>query len=446
MGRSSNHRRNALVALATATAFVATACGSSGGSSGSGSGGSSSPQTITYWASDQGSSIADDVKVLTPQLDAFTKQTGIKVKLEVIGWPDLQNRVLAAAASGQGPDVLNIGNTWSASLQVTNAFLPITDDVMSTIGDTGRFLPGALAATGAPGKPPVGVPLYSVAYGLYYNKAMFAAAGISNPPATWEDLVADGKKLTHGNQWGITVEGASTPENTHHAFVLSQQQGGSFFDASAKPTFNTPQNVAAIKQYIDFIATDKIANPSDAEYSNGTEAVQDFANGKAAMLMWQAAGASLAKYGMKPTDYGVVPVPFPASPPAGGKHVDSIVAGINLSVFAKTKHKDAALSFVKFMTSKPTQIALNKAYGSLPSVTDAYTDPAFQIPDDKVLQNVLATSAAAMPPIPAESQFETAIGAVMKDLFADAASGKAVTDQVISGELTQAEQKMQAGG
>ena len=450
MGSPSNHRRHAVVALAVATAFIATACGSSGGSGSSdgssGSSGSSSGQTITYWASDQGSSIDDDVKVLTPELDAFTKQTGIKVKLEVIGWNDLLNRILAATTSGQGPDVLNIGNTWSASLQVTNAFLPITSSVMSQLGDTGRFLPGALAATGAPGKPPVAVPLYSLAYGLYYNKAEFAAAGITTPPATWEDLVADGKKLTHGSQWGISVEGASTSENAHHAFVFSEQQGGTYFDASGKPTFNTPQNVAALKQYIGFMSSDKIANPSDAEYSNGTEAVQDFATGKAAMLLWQAARASLGKYGMNSSQYGVVPVPFPASPPTGSKHVDSIVAGINVAVFAKTKHKDAALKFVKFLTSKPTQIALNKAYGSLPSVTDAYTDPAFQSADDKVLQGVLASSAAAMPPIPQESQFETVIGAAMKDLFADAASGKAVTDQVISSELTQAQQKMQAGG
>ncbi|MDQ0297071.1 hypothetical protein J2S52_005110 [Streptomyces sp. DSM 41037] len=39
-------------------------------------------------------------------------------------WSDLLNRILAAATSGQGPDVLNIGNTWSSSLQATGALLP----------------------------------------------------------------------------------------------------------------------------------------------------------------------------------------------------------------------------------------------------------------------------------------------------------------------------------
>lgn len=439
--RKPRYRRPLLPAIAAAAALLAAGCSSSAGGGGSSSG----PQTITYWSSDQGSSIADDISTLTPELNAFTAQTGIKVKLEVIGWNDLLNRVLAAASSGQGPDVVNIGNTWSASMQATGAFLPISPDVMTQIGDTGRFLPGALAATGAPGKDPVAVPIYSVAYAMYYNKAMFQAAGISAPPATWEDFVTDAKLLTKPGQWGVTVEGGSTTENSHHAFIFSQQQGGAFFDASGKPTFDTPQNVAGIKQYVDFVGADKIANPSDAEYSNGTEAVKDFATGKAAMLLWQSATSNLAKYGMQPGQYGVAPIPFPASPPPGGKHVDSMVAGINLAVFANTGHKDAALKFVKFMTSVPTQIALNKDWGSLPSVNDAYGDPAFKTDSAKVIQNVLADSAAPMPAVPQVSQFQTLVGGVVKNLFADAANGQQITDQLVAGLLDKAQQQLQAG-
>jgi multiple sugar transport system substrate-binding protein len=434
--------------VALATALIVSACSSSGGGGGgsSSAGGSISGQSITYWASDQGSSIADDVQVLTPELNAFTKATGVKVNLQVIGWNDLLNRILAATASGQGPDVVNIGNTWSASLQATGAFLPITASVMSQIGDTSRFLPGALAATGAAGKPPVGVPIYSTAYGLYYNKAEFAAAGISGPPTTWADLITDGQKLTHGSQWGLTLEAGQIPENAHAAFVFSEQQGGSWFDSSGNPTFATSQNVAAIEQVVDFMATDKITNPSDAENTNGTESLQEFASGKAAMLMWQPAGANLTKYGMKSSQWGVAPLPFPATAPSGSKHIDSMVGGINLSVFANTKHQAAALAFVKFMTSKQTEISLNKTYGSLPSVSDAYSDPAFQTADDKVFQNVLATSATAMPEIAQEGQFETVVGTAMKTLFADAANGTAITDALVNTALTKAQQQMQAGG
>jgi multiple sugar transport system substrate-binding protein len=342
--------------------------------------------------------------------------------------------------------VVNIGNTWSPSVQATGAFLPWTDDNLKAAGiDKSQYLAGSLSATGEPGKPPTALPIYSLAYGLYYNKAQFAAAGITAPPATWTDFVADAKKLTTPTHWALALEAGSLRESIHNVFTLSQQQGGSFFDAAGKPTFNTPANVAGIKQYIDFMQTDKIVNPSDAEYSTN-QSITDFATGKAAMIMWQAADASIQSHGMSPDDYGLAPIPFESPVPANGKHIDSMVAGINLAVFGNTKHKDAALQFVKFMESDAEQVTLNKTYSSLPTVTGAYTDAAFQTPTVKTFQQILSTTAAPMPEVPQESQFETLVGGVLKQLFADAASGKPVTTDSIKALLTSANQQVTAGG
>jgi multiple sugar transport system substrate-binding protein len=433
--------RAALAALSALLLVPLAACSGSSGSA-SGDGGSTAGTTLTYWASNQGTSLDNDKQVLAPQLAKFTKATGIKVNVEVVPWSDLLNRILTATTSGKGPDVLNIGNTWSASLQATGAFLPFDADAMNKIGGQAKFLPGSLSATGAAGQPPAAVPIYSLAYGLYYNKAHFKAAGIANPPATWPELVQDGKKLTNGKRWGLAVEGASVSENVHAAFAFSQQQGGAFFDAAGKPTFATPQNAAAITQYLDTMGTDKIVNPSNAEYGNGTEALQDFATGKASMLIWQAAAGSLKQLGMKEDDIGVVPVPLPDPTPAGGKKVTSMVAGINLAVFKNTEHKAAALDFVNFMTSTPVQQDLNKTYGSLPSVQPAYSDPAFQSPNTQVFLNVLKSSAAPLPAVPQESQFETLVGTAMKNLFADVAGGKTVTQQQVQQQLADAQQQL----
>jgi multiple sugar transport system substrate-binding protein len=430
-----------LAATAALLLPLAAACGKSGGSDS----GSTAGVTLTYWASNQGTSLDNDKQVLQPELDKFKQQTGITVNLEVIGWADLLNRILAATTSGQGPDVLNIGNTWSASLQATGALLPFDDANMSAIGGKDRFLAGSLAATGAPGKPPAAVPIYSLSYVLYYNKKLFAAAGISTPPKTWNELVGDGKKLTHSGQWGLALECGNLSENAHHAFTFGQQYGADLFDSGGKPNFASDGEVAAIKRYVDFMAVDKIVNPSDAEYANN-QSVTDFATGKAAMLLWQAADSSLKSHGMSPDDYGVAPVPFEDPVPAGGKHVNSMVAGINLAVFNNTKHKDAALKFVKFMTSDAEQTILNKTYGSMPTVKTAYTDPAFQTDEVKTFQNVLNTTAAPLPAVPEESQMETLIGTVMKGLFADVASGKTPSAADIKAKLSAANDQVKAGG
>ncbi|WP_220183279.1 ABC transporter substrate-binding protein [Sphaerisporangium album] len=433
------------IAVAGALLAAASACGGEDTNAGGGGASNSAEAvTLTYWASNQGPSVDADKQILQPELDKFQQQTGIKVNVEVVPWADLLNRILAATTSGKGPDVVNIGNTWSASLQATGAFLPMDDTVLTGLGGKERFLGPSLAAAGAAGKPPVGVPIYGMTYGLYYNKKMFADAGIDKPPATWDELVADGKKLTKDGKWGLAVEGASVSENSHHAFIFGQQHGGDLFDASGKPQFDSPQNVAAIKQYLDLMAVHKIVNPSNAEYANGTEAVQDFVNGKAGMLMWQSIASNIKAAGVNEADFGLAPIPLP-DPSSGGRQVNGMVAGINLSVFNYTKNKDAALKFVKFMTSPEEQKILNKTYGSLPTVTDGYDDPAFQTENIKAFQQILATTAAPLPQVPEESQFETLVGTAMNQLWADAASGKPITDATVKAKLTQANQQVQPG-
>ena len=431
----------AATAVVAALTITATACGG-GSTSGSGGGDNSAPKTLTYWASNQGTSIENDKQVLEPELRKFEAQTGIKVNLEVVPWSDLLNRILAATASGQGPDVLNIGNTWSASLQATGALLPFDDATFAKIGGKDRFLPSTIASAGAAGKDPAAVPLYSMAYGLYYNKKLFAAAGIEKAPATWDELVADGQKLTKDGKYGLAIEGGNVSENVHHAFTFGKQNGADFFDAAGKPTFDSPNAVAAIKQYVDFIAKDKIAAPGNAEYSNN-QTLSDFATGKAAMIMWQSAGANLKSQGMNPEDYGVAPLPIQAGA-TGDKAVKSMVAGINLAVFKNTKNLDGSLSFVKFMTSNEEQKILNSTYGNIPPVKEAGKDPVFATPDLTTLNDVLSNSSAPLPQVANESQFETLVGTAVKNLLAAAAAGKPTTDDSVKAELTKAQQQMPA--
>jgi multiple sugar transport system substrate-binding protein len=427
-----------LVAILLLFVPLIAACGSSQGAGG---------ETLTYWASNQGPSIAYDDQVLSQVVKDFKAQTGITVNFEVISWTDLFNRILTADFSGQNPDLLNIGNTWSATLQATRAFLPFDQTNMNAIGGKDKFLATSLAASGAPGQIPTSVPLYGLSYALFYNKAMFSKAGIKGPPATWSEFIQDAKLLTkpQSGQWGVAIEGASITENAHWAFILSQQQGGSLFNKQNVPTFDTPPNVRAVQFFTDLISKYKVAGPQDAEYSTGTQAPSDFANGKAAMIVFQTGTiTALAADGMKPSEYGIAQVPLPDPMPPGGKAIESHVAGINISIFKNTPHKAAALEFVKFMTSTQEQIKLNKAYTSLPVVKDAYSDPAFQTPQMRTFESILAQHAAPMPLIPQEGQMETVMGGAVKQLLASAAGGKQMSTDYVKSQLSDANQTMKA--
>ncbi|MBL1103306.1 sugar ABC transporter substrate-binding protein [Streptomyces sp. 5-8] len=433
-------RAAAVGAVTLSLALAATACG--GGSS-TGSGSNDSPKTLTYWASNQGASVAVDKKVLQPELDKFEKKTGIKVKLEVVPWSDLLNRILTATTSGQGPDVLNIGNTWSASLQATGALLPWDAKNFARIGGKDRFADTALGSTGAEGKDPAAVPLYSMAYALYYNKQIFADAGISKPPATWDELIADGKKIQAKGKTALGAEGSNLSENIHHVFVFAKQHGADFFTADGKPDFTSPKVVEAVKSYVDLMAKDKVIPTGDAEYAQN-QSVSDFAKGKQAMLLWQTAAANLKSQGMSEDAYGIAPVPVISGTPGSGTQVNSAVMGINMAVFKNTDNIDGATQFVKFMTSDEEQKILNTAFSTVPPVKSAQRDAAFSAPATAVLKDTLATSAVALPQVASESQFETAVGTAVKDLFADAAAGREVTADSVKAKLQKAQQQMPA--
>jgi multiple sugar transport system substrate-binding protein len=427
-----------VVTLTLASTLVAC----SGGSGGSAGAGSTGGTTITYWATNQAASVDADTKILTPEIAKFEKQTGIKVNLQVVPWTSLTPNTLAAAVSGQGPDVVNIGNTNAVTFQSTGAFYPFDDKALQTLGGKDRFVASALATAGAAGQVPTSIPLYSQVYGLYYNKKLFADAGIK-PPTTWEELISAAQALTKPDQhkYGISIPGGTVNLSMHFSFIFGAQNGGSPFDKAGNPTFTSPGMVKGVKQYVDLLSKYHVVNPSDAQYTVGAEPDADFARGDAAMFMAQtSASAVLKEDGMDPNAYGVVPIPAPM----GGDKIGSFIAGTNISIFKNSKNIDAALKFVKFMTSDKEQTIMNTAYTSLPVVKGAVAK--FTNDQEKITTwtTILAEYAKPMALVPGVQAFQTNVGGAVVKLIASAATGSAITDADVRAALQGAQQKMGA--
>jgi multiple sugar transport system substrate-binding protein len=439
-----NTRTAAAVTAALLLASGLAACSKDSSSDTSGQVGG----TLKYWATNMAPTLADDEKVLKPELEKFKAQTGVTVDVEVIPWDSLYNRILTAVSSGQGPDVLNIGNTWSASLQATGAFVKFDDANLAKVGGKEKFVATSLGATGAKGETPTSVPLYGQSYGLYYNTKMFKDAGIAAPPKTWDEFVADAKKLTKDtngdgktDQWGYTALGADIATNSHFAFFLGRQQGGSLFSDDGKPQFNSAEEVTAVKRLIDLMDVEKVVAPGNAEFVN-TDSANNFAQGKSAMLIAQSGSRSFMS-SVKFSDYAIGEVPVLAPLPPNGKPIQTMVAGINISVFDNSKNKASAMELVKFLTSKDAQVTINKANGTLPVIAEGYTDAGAADPALQTFGTILKNNAEPMPQIPAEGQMETLLGGALKNLWAKAAIGP-VTDADVKAELDKANSQMAA--
>ena len=99
------------------------------------------------------------------------------------------------------------------------------------------FAPAAITYTNSSGKQ-CALPSLTDAFGLYYNKDMFAKAGIAGPPKTMDELMADAKKLTVRNPDGTIKVAGFVPLNQWEELGpgdLANAWGAKWFDSSGKP-------------------------------------------------------------------------------------------------------------------------------------------------------------------------------------------------------------------
>src|SRR5437762_13071312 len=121
---------------------------------------------------------------------AYTKQTGIKVDLQVIDWNSIDQQVSTMIQNNQPPDVLNLN---SFSSYARDGLLYSADDALSP--KTKDDFIEAFARGGEYRGKLYGFPILSSARAFFYNKALFTKAGIASPPKTWEEFVQAARKI-----------------------------------------------------------------------------------------------------------------------------------------------------------------------------------------------------------------------------------------------------------
>lgn len=229
------------------------------------------------------------------------------------------------------------------------------------------------------------MPLLADLDGLYYNKAMFAAAGISGPPKTISELTADAKKLTTFNADGsIKVAGfVPTPgfyENTVQAlsphFGAKWQEGGKS-SLSTSPGWS--EMLKWQKSLTDFYGKNKLTvftSQAGQEYSPDNA----FQTGKIAMQIDGEYRTAFIKAQAPNLDYGTAPFPVTDSNPSlyGTAYTTGTIVGIPKGA----KNAGAAWELIKYMTTdtKPL-VSLANLLGNVPTSTVALKSKDLALPE-----------------------------------------------------------------
>ncbi len=372
------------VALLASASLLLTGCGSSSSTStSSGSGGGGHLDVFLGAQPNYPTQFAAWSKDVTAK---FKAATGADLTIETYASAsDETTKIQASIVSGTGPDVYQLGTTFTPVAYGTKGFVTLSDADWAKVGGRERYIPESLGMSGPDAKTQIGIPVATRPFGMAYNTDMFKAAGITAPPTTWDELAADAKKLTTGGVYGLAIAYGDTFDPWKFVWSLTEQAGGSFVSSDLKKAqLNSPEVAKAITQYFDLLTKDKLVSPSSAGWKDA-DALSAFATGKAAIFP-MATGTSvptLDKSTIK-GKYAFAPLPSVApgmtARPAGAPAAQTIVSGDNVAIASYSKNKDLALAYVNLITGTDMQVEQFKYFGNLPSSVAAAAQVAKENP------------------------------------------------------------------
>ncbi|GAA2753662.1 ABC transporter substrate-binding protein [Amnibacterium kyonggiense] len=352
MPRTTSHpvTRRALVGLAgAATAGLLLAgCSSPGGSGGAPSGDyTAAPKdlkaSITYALWDQ-----TQVKAIQANLAGFKKEyPNISVNVDVTPYDTYFTKLQTEASSNTMPDLFWL-NGPNFQLYADNGKVePITGEIKAGAIDPKNY-PSALVDLYTANGVHYGVPKDFDTIGLWYNKALFAKAGVAVPTSdwTWDDLTTAAttisSKLKGQGIYGVAA--GMDGQTTYYDTIF--QAGGNVISADGKKSeYASDATKKGIVFWRDLIASK--GSPSVKQLTD-TPADQWFVSGKAAMLIggdWgrsEIAAAPIAK------DVQVAPLPK-------GEQKATVIHGVSNVVAAGSRNKQAAQALQVYLASKAAQ-------------------------------------------------------------------------------------------
>lgn len=371
--------------------------------------------TITVWSLDKDIQPAPN---LVKQFNALNN--GIKVEYREIQFDDVVSEAMRAYSTGKAPDIIAIDNPDHALFASHGAFLDLTDMISkSKVVKTDNYFPGPLKSVTWQGKY-YGIPKATNTIALYYNKDMFKAAGLdpNKPPQTWDELIADAKKLTDPskNVYGITFSAKANEEGTFQ-FLPWAQMAGATYDH-----INTDGAVKALTAWKEII-DQKLASPDTLTRSQW-DATATFNGGNAAMAIsgpWEIDRMLKdAKF-----DWGTALLPVPQE----GAERSSAMGDYNWAIFSKTKHPEEAFKVLEYFVSKDD--TMFKDYGQLPARSDITIPPTGNALKDAALKTFVEQLKYAKPrgPSPQWAKISKAIQDAIQAALTGQMSPKDALDQ-----------------
>ena len=335
--------------------------------------------TITWWHI----STAEEHKALWQKLadEYMAEHPNVNIEITVLENEAFKTKLTTVMQSGEPPDIFQ---SWGGGVMNEYANAGLLKDITADLDADGgawrnTFAPGALGVYAYKDQN-YGVPWDMGMSGFWYNKDLFAQAGIDAPPTTWTEFVEDVQKLKAAGITPIALgEGDKWPGMHMWAYLVTRLGGKANFEGALLRTgsFADEPFVQAGVMLQDLVALEPFQDGFlGATYGDEATAM---GNGKAAMeLMGQWAPAVEKDNSEDKQGIGDALgwFPFPAVEGGAGDPNDAVGGGNGFAIGKNASPE--AVDFVKYLTRPESQVQLAEIGVAIPVVKGGeagMTDP-----------------------------------------------------------------------
>ena len=315
---------------------------------------------------EEGSAKGSEITLMIPEwgvpsgemLDEFSKETGIKVNVETVAWDDIRNKV-AVAANGKkaAADVIEVDWSWTGEFASADWLEPITlsEEDMKDMPSVSSFMVDNKV---------LALPYANDFRIAYYNTEVYEKAGLQEPK-TWDEVANQMKTIKDKgllqNPYTLPL---SAGEGTTTALIwMTYLRDGKVFNDDN--TLNK-ENVMKSLEFIDKMVKDGLINPVNTT-AKDQDTYRQLNAGEAAFMVGPTSYVSRVNDEKESSVVGKV---MPIVPPgAEGKATQTMALVEGLGINKYSENKEAAETFVKWYTSKETQVKLNELNNTMPTRT-----------------------------------------------------------------------------
>ena len=421
------HKKMALIGASVLAVASLSACSNNNSSSKSSSKiptKISKKTTINFWYSLTGTS-QSALKKLTKDFEKKNPNITIKLQSQGGNYSDLQAKLVSGLQSPKDlPTITQAYPGWLYNAAKNNMLVNLTPYVNNKSVGWGSYknsgIKKALWDGANIGGTQYGVPFNKSVEVLFYNKTLLDKYGVK-VPSNMSQLASASAEIYRKSHHKVRGMGFDALNN-YYMMQMKETYGKDF---NKNLNFAAKDSVKAINYYANGVKAGYFMQAGTQKYMS-----TPFNNGQVAMFIGSTANEAYLKQGLKKGYvYGVAARPSTMN----------VQQGTDIYMFKKATaiQKSAAFKYLKFLTSKSSQLYWAKQTGYMPVNTAAINDTTYQAAKNSKIPAIIAKTSKNLYFLPVTKNATAAydqVNANMQTILAKASKKQSWTSDIKTGK------------